>query len=155
MMASVLAIRGPDPGNRYNPLMPAGYSGTPLVKKLGIKSGMRVAFVNAPKNLEKLLGPLPEDVRQLARVGKDMDYVHVFCATSAGLEQRLPRLVQALAPDGMLWISWPKKTSALAKDLDGAGVRESGLATGLVDIKVCAVDEDWSGHKFVRRRKDR
>ncbi len=135
--------------------MPAGYSGTPLVKKLGIKPGFRLCFLGAPAHLPKLLGDLPSDVRVLARVGREMDYVHVFCTSSKELERRLKTLTESLAPAGMLWISWPKKSSPLAGDLDESQVRKLGLATGLVDVKVCAVDEDWSGHKFVRRVADR
>ncbi len=135
--------------------MPVGYSGTPLVKKLGIKPGMRVVFVRDPKHFASLLGPLPEDVRLLSRAGRDMDYVHLFVREQADLERRLANLEPRLARDGTLWISWPKKTSPLAKDLSGNGVRALGLAAGLVDVKVCAVDEDWSGLKFVRRVSQR
>ena len=137
------------------PRPPAGYSGTPLAKKLGLKSPMRAVFVGAPEHFPELLGDLPDDVNVLSRVGKDMDYVHVFAHDQAELSRRLPKCVKALARDGALWISWPKKTSPLAADLTGAEVRTAGCDAGLVDIKVCAVDEDWSGHKFCYRRADR
>jgi hypothetical protein len=135
--------------------MPAGYSGTPLVKKLGIAPGMRVAFVKDPPHLAKLLGPLPDDVTLLSRPGANMDYLHVFATSQKDLSARLPKLAERLAPAGMLWISWPKKTSSISTDLSGGAVRVSGLAAGLVDVKVCAVDEGWSGHKFVIPVKDR
>ena len=133
----------------------AGYSGTPLAKKLGLRPPMRTVFVGAPPHLPKLIGDMPEGVEVLARPGMDMDYVHLFAHDQSELERRLPRCVAALARDGALWISWPKKTSPLAADLTGAEVRKAGCDAGLVDIKVCAVDEDWSGHKFCYRRADR
>ena len=134
---------------------PAGYSGTPLVKKLGIKPDMRVAFVGGPSHLGDLLGELPDGVKRLARLGKDLDYVHVFARDRADLVKRLPACVRAMKRDGMLWISWPKETSELFADLTGGDVRAAGLDAGLVDVKVCAVDEDWSGHKFCYRVADR
>ncbi|MEM9380377.1 MAG: DUF3052 domain-containing protein [Planctomycetota bacterium] len=137
------------------PRKPAGYSGTPLAKKLGLRANTRVVFVGAPDHFDDLLGPLPDGVTRLRRPGSGMDHVHVFARTSAELARRLPACVRALARDGALWISWPKKTSPLAADLTGTGVRAAGLGAGLVDVKVCAVDEDWSGHKFCYRREDR
>ena len=137
------------------PRKPAGYSGTPLVKKLGLKPDSRVAFVGAPDHLDDLLGPLPDGVTRLRRPGNEMDFVHVFARTSAELDRRLPACVRALARDGALWISWPKKSSPLSADLAGDGVRAAGRDAGRVDGKVCAVDEDWSGHKFCYRREDR
>ena len=133
----------------------AGYSRTPLVRKLGIGPRMRVAFVRDPRHYVGLLGPLPEDVTLLSRPGADMDFIHVFSRSVKDLEGRIESLRQRLAQDGMLWVSWPKGTSPLAGDLSGGEVRRIGLAAGLVDVKVCAVDEDWSGLKFVYRLKDR
>ncbi len=133
----------------------AGYSGTPLVQKLGIKTGMRVAFVGAPGHYRTLLGPLPDEVRVLQRLGQGMDFVHFFTASHAELCRRFPALKRALASDGTLWISWPKKASDLPKDLAESDVRRAGLDGGLVDVKICAVDADWSGLKFVYRLKDR
>lgn len=133
----------------------AGYSGTPLVKKLGIKAGQRIAFVGAPAGLDDLLGSLPTGVKRLQRPGRDMDYVHIFARDAKDLARRLPGCVRALARTGSLWISWPKKTSPLASDLTGGDVRKAGLDAGLVDVKVCAVDSDWSGHKFCYRIADR
>lgn len=134
--------------------MTAGYSGTPLPKKLGIEAGMRAAAVCAPKHYTTLLGPVP-GVRIAARLSPGLDFLHAFFTRAADLEAAFPRLERSLARDGMLWISWPKRSSPLSRDLDENGVRATGLANGLVDVKVCAVDEDWSGLKFVRRAKDR
>lgn len=134
--------------------MTAGYSGTPLPRKLGLKPGMRAAALHVPKHYTKLLGPLP-GVRLSARLSSELDFVHAFFTRAADLDARFPKLRDALAKDGMLWISWPKGSSPLAGDLDGNRVRAIGLENGLVDVKVCAVDEDWSGLKFVRRLADR
>ena len=134
--------------------MTAGYSGTPLPRKLGIKPGMRAAAVKAPKQYTKLLGPL-EGVRIGSRLIPDLDFIHAFFRSADDLAGAFPRLRKALATNGALWISWPKKTSPLAGDIDEGRVRAIGLANGLVDVKVCAVDDDWSGLKFVRRLADR
>lgn len=135
--------------------MSAGYSRTPLLKKLGIAPGDKVAFVDAPEHYTDLLGELPEGVRRLQRLGKRMDFVHFFTARRSHLRRRFPTLKRSLAKDGMLWVSWPKKSSSLDKDLAESDVRACGLENGLVDVKICAVDEDWSGLKFVYRREDR
>ncbi len=133
----------------------AGYSGTPLVRKLGLKPGMRTCFVSAPDGYLGDTLEVPPDVRVLARPGADMDFVQVFVTRRADLDKALARLEPKLATAGALWISWPKGKRAADGDLDGNVVRTMGLATGLVDVKVCAVDEVWSGLKFVRRRADR
>lgn len=135
--------------------MPAGYSGTPLPKKLGIKEGDRVGAARAPSHLEKLLDPLPIGARLVSSPANDLAIVLLFARTKTELSRELPRAKAAIAENGALWLCWPKKTSALARDLTGNDVREAGLAAGLVDIKVCAVDEDWSGLKFVYRVADR
>ena len=135
--------------------MTAGYSGTPLVKKLGLKPGARALFVGAPTNYPELLNDIPATVNVLRRAGKNMDFIHLFVSSRARLHERLPALKRALAPTGMLWISWPKKSSQMTKDLSESDVRNAGLAAGLVDVKICAVDEDWSGLKFVYRVEDR
>ncbi len=135
--------------------MPAGYSGTPLPKKLGIKEGDRVGVSQPPNHLEVLLGGLPIGARLVSLSGKDLEIVLLFARTRAELSKGLPLARKAIADNGALWLCWPKKTSPLARDLTGNIVRESGLASGLVDIKVCAVDEDWSGLKFVYRVADR
>lgn len=133
----------------------AGYSSTPLIRKLGITPGARVRLVDAPPGFERLLGPLPEGVKLLPRTTAPLDFAQLFARRQAMLRRRLPPLVRALARDGALWISWPKRTSRIETDLDRERIREIGLAAGLVDVKVCAVDDDWSGLKFVYRREDR
>ena len=133
----------------------AGYSGKPLVTKLGIKPGATIAILNAPRGYDRILGKMPRDVkRKIAAVGA-LDFVQFFTAEKRELERRFPVLERALAPAGMLWISWPKKASGVTTDLTEDRIRTIGLAHGLVDVKVAAVDEVWSGLKFVRRVKDR
>lgn len=129
--------------------MPAGYSGTPLAKKLGLKAGMRAAFVRAPDHLPSLLGELPEGLTLLARPAANMDYLHAFCPTRSSFLRGLSGWRRKLAQNGMLWISWPKKSSKLYVDLTEGIIREAASANDLVDVKVCAVDEDWSGLKLV------
>ena len=133
----------------------AGYSGTPLQKKLGIKPGARVLFVNQPPSLRGGLGELPEGVKVLKSTGADLDFVHVFVKSRAELEKQFAAMAARLQPAGMLWISWPKKASGVPTDLNENIVREIGLAAGLVDVKVCAVDETCSGLKFVIPLRDR
>ena len=135
--------------------MPAGYSGTPLAKKLGIKPGMRVVALGAPADYPALLDPIPEGATVNDELEVDASFVHFFTTERAVLEAELPRLEDALAPDGILWISWPKKAARIDTDLDGNVVRQLGLDAGLVDVKVCAVDATWSGLRFVYRLKDR
>ncbi|HKR09765.1 MAG TPA: DUF3052 domain-containing protein [Gemmatimonadaceae bacterium] len=130
-----------------------GYSGTPLVQKLGIKSGARFQFVGAPSQLPELLGPLPVGATPVAR-GK-VDFSLLFVKKMAELSRNFARLRDRLESNGMLWVSWPKKTSGVATDLNENVVRDFGLANGLVDVKVCAIDDTWSGLKFVRRLSDR
>ena len=133
----------------------AGYSGKPLVTKLGIKPGATIAILNAPRGYDRILGKMPRDVkRKIAAVGA-LDFVQFFTAEKRELERRFPVLERALAPAGMLWISWPKKASGVTTDLTEDRIRAIGLAHGLVDVKVAAVDDVWSGLKFVRRLKDR
>jgi hypothetical protein len=136
--------------------MPAGYSGTPLPRKLGIRPGHRVALEHPPSGFEATLGGLPEGVQLLrGSRGRDFDVVLLFVRNLETLEAKLTPTIARMAPATALWICWPKKTSALASDVDENKVRERGLAAGIVDIKVCAVDFDWSGLKFVFRVKDR
>ena len=103
----------------------------------------------------ELLGELPEDVRIVAATRSTLDFIHFFTTSARDLERTLPGLKRSLAPDGALWVSWPKKTSSIENDVGEEMIRQAGLAIGLVDVKVCAVDEDWSGLKFVYRVKDR
>jgi len=132
----------------------AGYSGTPLVRKLGFKPGMRAAYVGAPGHFGELLGELPGGVRVLARpAATGMDLVVLFVTERAALARRVGRLRAAIAPDGMLWIAWPKRSSGVATDLTEDVVRDVALPTGLVDVKVCAIDETWSGLKLVVRKE--
>ena len=133
----------------------AGYSTTPLVRKLGIKPGMRVRIGGAPEHFLDLVGPLPEGARLLGSTRGSVDYAHLFASSRSTLRRRLPALERALTDDGLLWISWPKQASSLATDLKEGMIREDGLAAGLVDVKICAIDEDWSGLKFVYRVADR
>jgi len=133
----------------------AGYSGTPLPKKLGIKPGSRLGLFNAPKGFDKTLGALPEGVKTTTRLGGSLDVAVFFTDKGAELARRFSSLAKAIAPAGGLWVSWPKKTSGVKTDLDEHAVRAVGLEGGLVDVKVCAIDEIWSGLKFVVRVKDR
>jgi hypothetical protein len=132
-----------------------GYSGTPLPKKLGIKDGVRARLVNAPVEVRSELKSALVRCEIVIDGKGELDFVMVFTKSHAELENEFGRVSKSLAPAGMLWVSWPKKSSGVATDLDENVVREIGLAAGLVDVKVCAVTEIWSGLKFVRRLKDR
>ena len=131
-----------------------GYSGTPLPKKLGIKAGFRVQLANAPAEVR---AELREALAECALVkqGETLDFVMMFTKSRVEMTKEFWRMGKLLAPAGMLWVSWPKKSSGVATDVDENVVREIGLAAGLVDVKVCAVTEVWSGLKFVRRLQDR
>lgn len=133
----------------------AGYSGTPLVKKLGIKEGFRVALVGAPPRFRRELIDLPKRVSFVTSLEGGLDLILFFTKSRAELRGGFSRLASNLAPAGMLWIAWPKKASGVVTDLSDNSVRETGLELGLVDVKVCAVNEVWSGLKFVIRVKDR
>jgi hypothetical protein len=131
-------------------------SNTPLLKKLGVPAHETIAVLNSPTPYKKLLGALPEgtQVKTELRAGK-FGFIHFFAHSEAELEKRFPALKTCLLKDGLLWISWPKKASQVETDLNDNRVREIGLDAGLVDIKVCSVDETWSGLKFVYRKEDR
>jgi hypothetical protein len=133
----------------------AGYSKRSLVEKLGIKPGRRALFVNAPPGFERTLGKLPPDVKVEKSLLGPLDFIHCFATKRQELEARFLKLKQALAVGGMLWISWPKRASKVPTDIDENVVRGVALAHGLVDVKVCAVDDVWSGLKLVYRLKDR
>jgi hypothetical protein len=133
----------------------AGYSGKPLPRKLGVKAGHRIALRHAPPGFASGLGPLPEGVELVDLAGSPLDLVLLFCSRAAVLAADFARAAASLSDAGMLWVAWPKRASGVATDLTGDRVREHGLAAGLVDVKVCAIDETWSGLKFVRRLKDR
>ena len=133
----------------------AGYSGTPLPKKLGIKEGSRIALINAPKGFEAELGELPDNVEFIKRPTKSLDIILFFVLTERALARDFAKLAAKITANGMMWIAWPKKSSGVVTDLSEQRVREIGLNAGLVDVKVCAIDETWSGLKFVYRLKDR
>lgn len=135
--------------------MTAGYSGTPLIKKLGIKADQTVLIVNQTGNFFELLGPLPEIDLVDYSDSKACDYIHLFAGTYSAFTDHFDDLKQRLKFTGMLWICWPKKSSKLASDIDENKIRNYGLEHGLVDVKVCAIDQDWSGLKFMYRKVDR
>ncbi len=130
--------------------MTAGYSGTPLIKKLGIKDGMHIRLEHAPDHYGTLLGQLPDTV---CTVEDDANFTHAFYVERSDFETELPALMQAMNRDGMIWISWPKKASKVPTTMNENVVREVALPMGLVDVKVCAVDDVWSGLKLVIRKE--
>ena len=133
----------------------AGYSGTPLPKKLGIKDGSAVAYVSAPEGFAALLEPLPDGVTVKPRLGPGLDVVVAFFTDAAALAQRLPALTKAIFPAGGLWIAWPKRASGVPTDITEDVIRDIALPTGLVDNKVCAIDDTWSGLRLVVRKEHR
>jgi hypothetical protein len=133
----------------------AGYSGTPLAKKLGIKPGSSVFVDGAPMTYEQLLAPMPDGVIVQSAVDASTDIVHLFSTSKATLASALKRVMQHLKPDAALWVSWPKKSSKVPTDITEDTIRDLALPLGLVDIKVCAVDDVWSGLKLVIRRENR
>ncbi len=133
----------------------AGYSGTPLAKKLGIKPGMIVHVVNAPGDYAGLLDPFPENVMILSKPELELDLVHVFTKSRSELVASLKALQKKIKQSGIIWVSWPKKSSGVPTEVTEDTVREIALPLGLVDVKVCAVDEIWSGLKLVIRKENR
>lgn len=132
-----------------------GYSKKSLVEKLGIKEGLKVAILNSPANYNYTLGKLPENVTVMKNLGERLDFIQFFTKESKELQGKFPALKRALSQKGVLWISWPKGSSKVKTDLNENMVREIGLNNCLVDVKIAAVDEIWSGLKFVYRLKDR
>jgi hypothetical protein len=132
-----------------------GYSGTPLPKKLGIKDGFQVRLIEAPSEVVAELKSSLGNCKMTRDAKALLDFAMLFTKSAASLKKEFTQLAKNLAPAGMLWISWPKKSSGVPTDLNENIVRDIGLAAGLVDVKVCAVTDDWSGLKFVRRLKDR
>jgi len=132
-----------------------GYSGTPLPKKLGLKDGLRVQFIAAPADVRAELKDALAGCQLVRDQKGPLDFAMVFTKSKTELTKEFRTISKLLAPAGMLWVSWPKKSSGVATDLDENRVRGVGLAAGLVDVKVCAVTDVWSGLKFVRRLKDR
>ena len=135
--------------------MSTGYSKRSLPEKLGLKQGSRFCILNAPTNYDDTLGELPPGVQRLARPRGAMDFIQFFTKQRSELDRVFPALKKELAETGMLWISWPKAASKIPTDVNENAVREIGLKNQMVDIKVCAVDDVWSGLKFVYRLKDR
>ena len=131
----------------------AGYSGTPLAAKLGIKPGVELHVINAPDGYRELLAPLPDGVRFTSNLTKDVSIVHVFSARRTELERLLRKCRQRLEPNAVVWVSWPKKTSKVPTDITEDTIREIALPLGFVDIKVCAVSEVWSGLKLMVRKE--
>jgi CheY-like chemotaxis protein len=146
------AIRTPPAEPVVRPAL-AGYSGTPLIKKLGIKAGSTLALLGAPVGFEATLGGLPDGVRVRRQARGHFDKILLFARSRAELERRFPVATRALTEGGGLWIAWPKKASGVRSDLGQADVRAFGLARGFVDYKICAIDRTWSGLQFARRRR--
>jgi hypothetical protein len=133
----------------------AGYSGTPLVKKLGIKAGQRIHVDGAPFDYLTVVGPLPEDALVVPRASGKLHMVHLFVTESRRLPSALKKYLGKIVPDGMIWVSWPKKAACMETDVTENVIRAAALPLGLVDVKVCAVDETWSGLRLVIRRENR
>lgn len=131
----------------------AGYSGTPLAKKLGIKAGTRLLLRDAPADYAQMLEPMPEAVAFAARASADVDIAHVFVTRKTDLKRHLEALRAALREDAAVWVSWPKKSAKVATDITEDAIRDVALPMGWVDIKVCAVDAVWSGLKLVVRKE--
>ncbi len=132
-----------------------GYSGTPLVRKLGVKPGFRIKTKNAPANYRSLLKPLPDDVTISTQMRSNIDLWHLFTAKRQELDRQLEIAQKQIHQDGMIWVSWPKKSSGVPSEITEDTIRETALPRGLVDIKVCAVDDTWSGLKLVIRKENR
>lgn len=130
----------------------AGYSGTPLAKKLGISAGMTLHVVDAPSNYRELVDPLPEGARLVTRVTTGTTMVHLFATDREALQARLRRYRDTLGPEAIVWVSWPKKSAKVPTTVTEDVIRTIALPMGWVDIKVCAVDETWSGLKLVVRK---
>jgi hypothetical protein len=133
----------------------AGYSRTPLQQKLGIKPDMNVVIINSPRNYRRLLGTIPDSVTFSDRFKPDSSFVHVFIKTRSELERRLRVLREKIADTGTVWVSWPKRSSAVPTDVTEDVIRAVALPLGFVDIKVCAIDETWSALKLMVRRTNR
>jgi hypothetical protein len=128
---------------------------TPLSKKLGIAEGCRIHTINAPENYLTLIQPTPESVQFLKRLTSDLDIIHFFTKSRTELETQLPRLISRIKQNGMIWVSWPKKASRVKTDVTEDVIRELALPLGIVDVKVCSVNNVWSGLKLVIRKENR
>jgi hypothetical protein len=144
--------RPPSSGPRASP---AGYSGTPLAKKLGIRAGARLFLQAAPPNYPQLIAPAPDGVRTVRRIDARTDLLHLFATRRVQLDKALQAARTAMRADAVIWVSWPKKACGVPTDITEDVIRELALPLGLVDIKVCAVDETWSGLKLMLRRSER
>jgi Protein of unknown function (DUF3052) len=133
----------------------AGYSGTPLAKKLGLRDGSRIFLQDAPRNFLGLLAPLPDRVSLVDRIAGDTDIVHIFSKEKGRLSKALATSLKKMKSDAVIWVSWPKKSSKVPTDITEDTIREIALPLGLVDIKVCAIDDIWSGLKLVVRKEKR
>jgi len=133
----------------------AGYSGTPLSKKLGINAGSKVFADGAPSDYASLLAPLPDGVTFVKKLTASVDVIHLFTKSASELDTKLRHWRTAIRPDAVIWISWPKKASKVATDITEDVIREIALPMGFVDVKVCAVDDTWSGLKLVIRKEHR
>lgn len=133
--------------------MPAGYSGTPLFKKLGVKPGFRIKTKNAPDEYLALLAPLPDAVKISSRLQADVDLWHFFTKSRVELFAQLPAARRQIKQNGMIWVSWPKKSSGVQSTVTEDTIREACIPMGLVDVKVCAIDTTWSGLKLVIRKE--
>lgn len=131
----------------------AGYSGTPLAKKLGIKEGYRVRTSGAPGDYLDLVNPVPPNVTISSRISTRIDIWHLFTKSLTELQSKLPTLMRAVQPDGTIWVSWPKRSSGVPSTVTEDSIRKVALPLGLVDVKVCAIDETWSGLKLVVRKE--
>lgn len=134
------------------PALPAGYSGTSLAKKLGIKPGTEVCVMNGPGNYPGLVAPLPQGARFVSRLSSRTDLLHIFASSKAALARALRSYRGRVRPDAAVWVSWPKKSAKVPTDITEDAIREIALPLGFVDIKVCAVTDVWSGLKLVIRR---
>lgn len=133
----------------------AGYSGKPLAQKLGIKPGMKLFFVNAPENYLSLLGEFPKNSKEVKDKTSSVDFIHLFVKEVSELEKFLPQTLKRAEQNGMIWVSWYKKSSGIPTEITEDIIRATAFPLGLVDVKVCAVDEQWSGLKLVIRKEKR
>jgi hypothetical protein len=133
----------------------AGYSGTPLPQKLGIKPGLTVVTINAPANYRRLLGQIPDGVTFSERLKSGSSFVHLFTSRRSEMQKKMSILRDKISDNGAIWVSWPKKSSGISTDVTEDVIREIALPLGFVDIKVCAVDDIWSGLKLMIRRENR
>jgi len=133
----------------------AGYSGTPLPQKLGIKPGLTVVAINPPANYRRLLGQIPDSITFSERLKSGSSFVHLFTSRRSEMQKKMSILRDKISDNGAIWVSWPKKSSGISTDVTEDVIREIALPLGFVDIKVCAVDETWSGLKLMIRRENR